>query len=123
MVRRGVVGDVGGQSGGRLDQPLQPGIAAVQSGDIRSQGLRSGQGLIAVAMPQPPLDPLQPMLQRQRLDRAVMGQTLGVLPKPGQPHGNVSGKEIALLRPPPLRTVRASYPAHGSSHIIPHEFG
>ena len=27
----------------------------------------------------------------------------------------VSGKEIALLRPPPLRTVRASCPAHGSS--------
>src|SRR3954463_8158162 len=27
----------------------------------------------------------------------------------------VSGKEIALLRSPPLRTVRASCPAHGSS--------
>jgi hypothetical protein len=27
----------------------------------------------------------------------------------------MSGKEIALLRPPPLRTVRASCPAHGSS--------
>src|SRR4051794_16561197 len=26
-----------------------------------------------------------------------------------------SGKEIALLRSPPLRTVRASCPAHGSS--------
>src|SRR3954471_24570693 len=28
---------------------------------------------------------------------------------------SVSGKEIALLRSPPLRTVRASCPAHGSS--------
>jgi hypothetical protein len=27
----------------------------------------------------------------------------------------MSGKEIALLRPPPLRTVHASCPAHGSS--------
>ena len=26
-----------------------------------------------------------------------------------------SGKEVPLLRPPPLRTVRASFPAYGSS--------
>src|SRR3954470_7612610 len=113
--RRGVVGDVGGQSGGRLDQPLQPGIGGVQSGDIRGQPLRPGQGLLAVAMPEPPLDPLQPMLQRQRLDGIVVRQAPGVLLEPGQPHGDVSGKEIALLRSPPLRTVRASCPAHGSS--------
>jgi hypothetical protein len=39
----------------------------------------------------------------------VVSQALGVLPEPGQPHGDVSGKEIALLRPPPLRgTVNLS---------------
>jgi hypothetical protein len=65
--RHGVVGDVGGQSGGRLDQPLQSGTSSVQGGDIRRQCFRPGQGLIAVAMPEPPLDPLQPVLQRQRL--------------------------------------------------------
>ena len=69
--RRGVVGDVGGQSGGRLDQALQPGIGGVQGGDIRSQPLRPTQCLIAVSMPEPPLDPLQPVLQRQRLIVAV----------------------------------------------------
>jgi hypothetical protein len=69
--RRGVVGNVGGQSGGRLDQSLQPGIGGVQDGNIRRQPLRPGQGLIVVSMPEPPLDPLQPVLQRQCLDGIV----------------------------------------------------
>src|SRR3954469_20054260 len=54
--RRGVVGDVGGQSGSRLDQSLQPGIGGVQDGSIRSQRLRPDHGLFVVAMPEPPLD-------------------------------------------------------------------
>ena len=53
--------------------------------------------------------------QRGGLEWVVVRQASGVLTEPGQAHGDVSGKEIALLRPPPLRTVRASYPAHGSS--------
>jgi hypothetical protein len=58
-------------------------------------------------MPELPFDPLQSMLQRQRLDGIVVCQALDVLIQPGQAHSDVSGKEIALLRPPPLRTVRA----------------
>ena len=113
--RGGIVLDVGGQPGRRLDQPRQAGIAAGQGGDILGQLTGAAQGLVGVAVPQPPLDPLQPVLQGSRFNGIVVRQALGVLTKPGQPHGNVSGKEIALLRPPPLRTVRASCPAHGSS--------
>ncbi len=32
----------------------------------------------------------------------------------------MSGKEDALLQPPPLRTVRESFPSYGSSLSKPH---
>src|SRR5919112_940792 len=67
-----IVGDVGGQVGGRLDQPLQLGIATVQGGNIRSELLGPGQRLAGVAVPEPPFDPLQPALQRSSLDGVVV---------------------------------------------------
>jgi hypothetical protein len=105
--RPGIVLDVGDQSARRLNQPCQARIRAVQGGDILSQCAGAHQGLVGVTVPEPPLNPLQPVLQGDCFDGIVVRQALGVLPEPGQPHGNVSGKEIALLRPPPLRTVRA----------------
>ena len=41
----------------------QAGIAAGQGGDILSQRAGAAQGLTGVAVPEPPLDPLQPILQ------------------------------------------------------------
>jgi hypothetical protein len=58
-----VVLDVGDQPCGGLGEPLQAGIRAVQGGDIAGQFLGAAQGLVGVAVPEPPLDPFQPALQ------------------------------------------------------------
>ena len=44
-------------------------------------------------MPEPPLDPLQPVLQRQCLDGIVVRQAFDVLLEAGQPHGDVEPVE------------------------------
>ena len=77
LSQRGIVGDVGGQIRSRLDQPLQLGIAAVQGGDIRGELLGPGQRFPGVAVPEPPLDPLQAALQRSSLDWVVVRQAFG----------------------------------------------
>ena len=98
-----VVLDVGDQPGRRLDQARQAGIAAVQGGDIRGELLGPGQRFTGVAVPEPPLDPLQPVLQGGCFDGTVVSQALRVLTKYGQPHGDVepvqhmlaAGRQIA----------------------------
>src|SRR3954452_14801225 len=47
-------------------------------------------------MPEPPLDPLQPAVQRQGFNGIVMRQALDVLAQYGQPHGDVEPVEISL---------------------------
>jgi hypothetical protein len=59
----GIVPDVGGQPGRRLGQPRQTRIRAGQGGDILGQRAGARQDLVGVAVPQPPLDPLQSILQ------------------------------------------------------------
>ena len=68
----GIVRDVGGQPGRRLDQPRQARIWAGQGGYILSQRAGAAQGLVGITMPQPPFDPLQAVLQRGRFDRVVV---------------------------------------------------
>jgi len=70
-------------------KPRQAGIAAGKGGDILSQLASAVQGLVGIAVPQPPLDRLQPVLQGSRFKGIVVRQALGVLTKPGHPHGNV----------------------------------
>jgi hypothetical protein len=94
--RGGIVPDVGGQPGRRLDQPRQAGIAAGQGGGILSQCADARQRLVGVAVPQPPLDPLQPILQGGCFKGVVVSQALGVLPEPGQPHGNM--EPVQMMR-------------------------
>ena len=68
---------------------LQAGVVAGQGGDLRGEFPGAAQGHVGVAVPEPPLDPVQPALQRQGFDGAVMRQALGVLAQHGQSHGDV----------------------------------
>ena len=77
--RGGIVPDVGGQPGRRLDQPRQAGIAAGQGGDILGQFTGAVQGFVGAAVPQSPLDPLQPILQGSCFNGTMVSQALGVL--------------------------------------------
>jgi hypothetical protein len=68
------------------DQPRQAGIAAGQGSDILGQFTGAVQGLVGVAVPQSPLDPLEPILQGSRLKGIVVRKPLGVLTKHGHSH-------------------------------------
>ena len=94
--RGGIVPDVGDQPGRRLDQPRQAGIAAGQGSDILCQFTGAVQGLTGVAVPRPPLDSLQPILQGGCFKGIVVRQALGVLAKHGHPHGNVEPVQLML---------------------------
>ena len=94
--RGDVVLDLGGQPGRRLDQPHQTRIRAGQGGNIPGQLPGARQRLVGVAVPQSPLDPLQPILQGSRFKGIVVRQALGVLTKHGHPHGNVEPVQLML---------------------------
>jgi hypothetical protein len=47
-------------------------------------------------MPQPPLDPLQAILQGGCFKGIVVRQAPGVLPEPSQPHGDVESVQHML---------------------------
>src|SRR3954469_8519151 len=118
----GIVGDVGGQVGGRLDQPLQLGIATVQGGNIRGELLGPGQRLAGVAVPEPPFDPLQAALQRSSLDGVVVRQAFGVLAEPvrrmamwnqsriGAAPGAITPASARTLSPPSVNIVTVWVP-------------
>ena len=67
-------------------------------------------------MPQPPLDPLQPILQGGCFDGIVVGQALGVLPEHGQPHGNVEPVQVMLAAGRQVAHERANAVAAVGQH-------
>ena len=79
-----------------LTSRVRPEYGAGQGGDILGQRAGAYQGLVGIAVPQPPLDPLQPILQGGCFKGIVVRQALGVLTKHGQPHGNVEPIQVML---------------------------
>jgi hypothetical protein len=76
-------------------------------------------------VPQPPLDPLQPVLQGDCFDGIVVRQTLGVLPEPGQPHGDVKPVQMMFSPRRQVADERADAVAAVGQHrnrLIPGQF-
>ena len=70
------VADVAGELGRRPDEARPVGIVALQRVEVVGQILDPAQCLPGVAVPQPPLDPLQPVLDCLGVLGVVVRQAL-----------------------------------------------
>ena len=78
------------------NRTLQAGVVTLERIDILSKSVEPDYSLAAVAMPQPPLDPIEAAFQCGGFVWLVMGETLDELPEGGEPHGDAKPVDVVL---------------------------
>ena len=114
-----IVGDVGVELAGLSNEALHASIGGLDLGEIIGQDADPAQGLVGLAMPETPFDPINTVGKVGGFLRIVMFQPVGVLAEIVQAHAQVEPIQEMLAGAQPDDPVRAGRGADAKPAVAP----